>query len=295
MSTTLLTGREPVHAGTFYPADPGQLAELVDELLAGASARLPRVSPSVVRGVLVPHAGFASSGAVAAAGWATVGSTHPTTLVLLGTDHADHAPGVAVWADGAWSGPLGALSIDHGLADRIAALGPPFRVDGDAHRPEHSLEVQMPFISRICPEVRIVPLLVGNAGPGVAQLAGAWLGRLLASLRGGGERVVLVVSSDLTNGGPGRVRRDANRRVLQPILALDAEDLVGAGTDRMASSTGHGPGGGLCGLGAVSCALVAVDEMGASHGQLLAEATSADRDEPGRRGTTGYAAIAFVC
>ena len=294
MTTTLLTGRQPAHAGTFYPADPDQLTVLVDGLLEGASARLPRVASSIVRGVLVPHAGLSSSGAVAAAGWATIGAVHPTTLVLLGTDHADQAPGVAVWTDGPWSGPLGQLAIDHGLADRIGGLGPPFRVDLTSHGPEHSLEVQMPFISRTCPEARIVPLLIGDVAPGIAQMAGAWLGQLLASLRGGGERVVLVVSSDLTHDGPGMASREVDRRLLQPILALDAEDLVDLGNEFRTSML---PGfeGGLCGLAAVSCALVAVDEMGASHGRLIAEATSADRDETGRRGTTSYAAVAFVC
>ncbi|OGO55447.1 MAG: AmmeMemoRadiSam system protein B [Chloroflexi bacterium RBG_16_69_14] len=294
MSTTLLTGRLPAHAGTFYPADRDELAELVDGLLEGASARLPRVASSVVRGVLVPHASLASSGTVAAAGWAMVGTIQPATLVLLGTDHADLVPGVAVWTDGPWSGPLGDVAIDHGLAHRIAALGPPFRVDDVAHRGEHSLEVQMPFLSRTCPEARIVPLLVGNTGPSVAQMAGAWLGRLLASLRGGGERVVLVVSSDLTLDGHRRVAREADRHVLRPILALDAEELGGIGIELRASG-GTGIGCAVCGLAAVSCALVAVDEMGASHGRLLAEAASADRDDAGRHGAASYAAVAFVC
>ena len=294
MSTTLLAGRLPAHAGTFYPTDQDDLVDLVDGLLGGASDRLPRVPTSVVRGVLVPHASLASSGAVAAAGWATVGTIHPATIVLLGTDHADHAPGVAVWTDGPWSGPLGDVAIDHGLADRIAALGPPFRVDDTAHRGEHSLEVQMPFLSRTCPDARMVPMLVGNAGPGIAQLAGAWLGRLLASIRGGGERVVLVVSSDLTRGGNLKVAREATRRVLGPILSLDAEELGRVGAD-LPPTGGHDVGDGVCGLGAVSCALVAVDEMGASHGQVLAEAASIDRDDIGRRGMESYAAVAFIC
>jgi AmmeMemoRadiSam system protein B len=222
MSTTLLTGRLPAHAGTFYPADRDELADRVDGLLEDALARLPPVASSVVRGVLVPHASFASSGAVAAAGWAMIGAIQPSTLVLLGTDHADLAPGVAVWTDGPWSGPLGDVAIDHGLADRIAALGPPFRIDDVAHRGEHSIEVQMPFLSRTCPETRIVPLLIGSPGPGTARIAGAWLGRLLASLRGGGERVVLVVSCDLTHDVPVTGVRDADRRPAA-ILALDAE------------------------------------------------------------------------
>lgn len=294
MSATLLTGRLPAHAGVFYPADRDELADRVDGLLEDARSRVPPVASSVVRGVLVPHASLASCGAVAAAGWAMIGAIQPSTLVLLGTDHADLAPGVAVWTDGPWSGPLGDVAIDHGLADRIAALGPPFRVDELAHRGEHSLEVQMPFVSRTCPDTRIVPLLIGDTGPAIAQTAGAWLGRLLASLRGGGERVVLVVTCDLTLDGHPGVAGETDRHALRPILALDAEELdrIGIG---LTSSGGTGIGAGPCGLPAVSCALVAVDEMGASHGRLLAEAASADREDVGRHGAASYAAVAFVC
>jgi AmmeMemoRadiSam system protein B len=291
VATALPAGRLAAYAGALYPADPVELAAQVDGLLDDAATRLLRIPSHLIRGILVPHAGLTDSGAVAAAGWAAVRTIHPRTLVLLGTDH-DGSPGVAVWTDGPWSGPLGEVDIDHGLADRIAALGPPFRVDTRDHRQEHSLEVQMPFVERACPGSRIVPLLVGDARPGTAQAAGTWLGRLLAGLRGNGERVVLVVSSDLAHDPSPRAALEVDRRILEPILALDADELGGIELELRVASMSDDAG--VCGLGAVSCALTAVEEMGASHGQLLAEAASAGGDALRRR-TVGYAAVAFVC
>ena len=103
------TPREPAVAGTFYPADPGLLGGLVDSLLIGAAA-VPRpvgLAGATVLGLLVPHAGLAFSGAVAASSWRLAGEIGPTTIVLAGTDHQAWASGVGVWTGGPWRTPLG--------------------------------------------------------------------------------------------------------------------------------------------------------------------------------------------
>jgi AmmeMemoRadiSam system protein B len=286
------TERRPVHAGTFYPSEPGALARLVDGLLGNVARQARPVPAHSVLGVLVPHAGLEYSGSVAAAGWALIATIRPTTIVLLGTDHAGRATGAAVWTDGAWSGPLGAVRVDRGLAERIVALGPPFRADNAVHEPEHSIEVQMPFITRACPGARVVPLLVGAARRDVAEIAGSWLGHLVADLRADGERVVLVASSDLAHYPPLDVAREIDRRVIEPILRLDGSELLRVETEIRASGE-PGVSCGVCGLDAVRCMLAAVEEGGATHGSLLAEATSADRPGSDTDRTVGYAAIAF--
>jgi AmmeMemoRadiSam system protein B len=290
----VVTGRRPAHAGTFYPAEPDALRELVDRLLGDAANRLPSIRADTVLGVLVPHAGLAFSGPVAAAGWSVIGMVRPTTIVLVGADHGGRAWGASVWTDGPWSGPLGGTSIDHGLAERMVALGPPFVADNAVHEDEHSLEVQMPFVARACPGARIVPLLVGERRSGVAETAGSWLGRLVAGLRADGERVVLVASSDLAHYPPATVARETGRRVLQPILRLDGTELVRVEEEIRASGE-PGVSCGLCGLGAVRCVLAAVEGAGATHGRMLAEATSADREPADTGRTVGYAAVAFEC
>ena len=286
------TNRRAAHAGTFYPSEAGALLGLVDGLLGNVPRQVRPISAHAVLGVLVPHAGLESSGFVAAAGWALLATIHPTTIVVLGTDHAGRAMGASVWTDGPWSGPLGDVLVDRGLAERIVALGPPFRADNAAHEQEHSIEVQMPFIARACPGARIVPMLVGAARPGVAEVAGAWLGRIVADLRADGERVVLVASSDLAHYPPVSVAREIDRRVIEPILRLDGNELLRVETEIRASGE-PGVSCGMCGLDAVRCMLAAVEEGGATHGSLLAEGTSANRPGSDPDRTVGYAAIAF--
>ena len=184
-------------AGTFYPADPERLTRLVDSLLDGAAAvaRPAGLTPESVFGGLVPHAGLVYSGAVAALTWKLVGEVAPTTVVLAGTDHQASAAGVGVWTGGPWRTPLGEIPVDRDLAQHVVDLGPPFAPDDDAHLEEHSLEVQLPLLARACTGTMIVPLAVSPRLRTHAD-AGARLGRLLAKLRGAGNRILLVASSD---------------------------------------------------------------------------------------------------
>lgn len=288
--------RRAAVSGTFYPAEPGRLDSMVGALLAGAesaarTARSEEPAPSSVAGLLVPHAGLVYSGAVAALGWALAGRIGPTTIVLAGTDHQALAAGVGVWTGGAWQTPLGEVAIDDGLSAEIAAMGPPFAADDDAHLTEHSLEVQLPLLLRSCPEARIVPLAVSPRLRGHAQ-AGVMLGRLLARRRAAGERVLLVASSDLAHYPPDDVCRETDARLLEPLLRLDAEELR-ALESRLLRSGRPGLVCGLCGIDPVRVTVAAVLELGASRGVLLGAATSADAGGDPRR-TVGYAAAAFV-
>jgi MEMO1 family protein len=285
--------RPPAVSGTFYPAEPDRLSSLVAALLAGA-ADVPRpagASPDGVLGLLVPHAGLVYSGAVAALSWALVGEIAPSTVVLAGTDHQAAAAGVGVWTGGPWRTPLGEVAVNRELGLRIVGLGRPFEMDDDAHLTEHSIEVQLPLLTRACPGARIVPLAVSPRLQTHAE-AGALLGRLLAKLRAAGERVLLVASSDLAHYPPARVCEEVDDQLLEPLLRLDGEALFKL--DR-ALGAANLPGlvCGLCGIDPVRFVLSAVAEMGATRGLLLGKATSAGAGGDPRR-TVGYAAAAFV-
>ena len=287
------TPRDPAVAGTFYPADPERLGPLVDSLLVGAAA-VPRpgeLRGATVLGLLVPHAGLAFSGGVAALSWRLAGEIEPTTIVLAGTDHQAWATGVGVWTGGPWRTPLGEAPIDEPLARRIATLGPPFAADNSAHDAEHSLEVQLPLLNRACPGARIVPLAVSPRLRNHAD-AGARLGRLLADLRAAGERILLVASSDLAHYPPANVCEAVDGQLLEPLLQLDGDALLALET-RLLRANLPGLVCGLCGIDPVRFSLAALAEMGATRGFLLAAATSADAGGDRRR-TVGYAAAAFV-
>jgi AmmeMemoRadiSam system protein B len=280
-------------AGTFYPAEADRLGRVVDELLADA-ADVPRpdgVDPEAVLGLLVPHAGLVYSGAIAARSWALAGEIGPTTIVLAGTDHQAWADGVGVWTGGPWQSPLGEIQIDDALAAAIVALGPPFAPDDAAHLTEHSLEVQLPLIARVCPSARIVPLAVS---PRLAKhaAAGVMLGGLLAARRAMGENVLLVASSDMAHYPPARICEETDAELLEPLLRLDGEALRAA-EEAVLEANRRGLVCGLCGIDPVRVALAALTEMGAKRGILLGAATSADAGGDPRR-TVGYAAAAFI-
>jgi len=290
--------RLPAVAGSFYPADRHLLAALVDELLAEADRLRVTADPvdGSILGLLVPHAGLVYSGVVAAAGWRLVGMPSPdapATVVILGTNHgAAWLGGVAAWETGAWRTPLGDLEVDTDLARAVLALGPPFIVDHAAHRGEHSIEVQLPFLQTVHPASRIVPLSVAAGVGEHAIAAGGRLGALLARRRAAGQRVVLAISSDMAHYPPSIECARATADLLPPILGLDPIGL--ADTER-AIADGGTPGlvCGMCGIQPTVLGLAALRALGATRGSRLAAATSADAGGSTHR-TVGYLAAAFT-
>ncbi len=301
--------RSPSVAGTFYPGAASMLRDLVESLFA-AARRLPGVAadradragrtaaPALPTGILVPHAGLEYSGVPAAAAWACLGRRPPEpgrpgpVVVLLGTNHvAAWLDGIAAWDGGAWSVPTGEVAIDEALAAEVVALGPPFLVDRDAHRGEHSIEVQLPLLIAAAPGARIVPLAV-SAGTGLAAVAaGTRLGELLAARRAAGEPVVLAISSDMAHYPPADACARATEVLLPAIAAVDAPGV--ASLERaLREADIRGLACGMCGIEPAVVGLAALRAMGATVGTPLAKTTSADAGGPRDR-TVGYLAVRF--
>jgi MEMO1 family protein len=284
--------RRPAVAGTFYPADPVRLGALISDLAAEAeTSGREHPDPARVSGLLVPHAGLVYSGTIAALSWILAGKAQPDTIVIAGTDHQAYAAGVGVWGGGPWASPLGQVQVNEELASAIVALGEPFARDDGAHEGEHSIEVQLPLITCLCPGARIVPLAVSPRLRSHAH-AGFLLGRLLAERRARGDKILLVASSDMAHYPRARVCEATDDELLEPLLHLDGDALY----ELEGSVLGEGRPGlvcGLCGIDPVRVSLSALREIGATRGILLGAATSADAGgDPGR--TVGYAAVAFV-
>ena len=290
-------------AGTFYPADPVRLAKMATAMLAGARAQAesgiapaggtgPSAVPGVPLGILVPHAGLAYSGLVAAAGWCLV--PDGATVVVLGTNHtAAWLNGVGAWENGRWLTPLGEVEVDTALASEILALGLPFAPDRAAHREEHSIEVQLPLLRTAAPAARIVPLAVGYGTGSGAVAAGERLGALLADRLAAGASIVLAISTDMAHYPPADACARVTQALLPAIVGLLPEELaqVEAAVGRGAEA-GTGMACGMCGIEPAVMGLAALRAMGATPGVALASATSADAGADPRR-TVGYLAVAF--
>lgn len=289
--------RPAAHAGTFYPAEPGALARQVDALLDAARRGRPsRATPPL--GLLVPHAGIDWSGPVAARGWLELepdpaAPGPPPTVVVLGTNHFARWPrGISAWPGGPWWTPLGEVALDEALRRRVVALGGAFAARAEPHLEEHSIEVELPFLVRVRPDARIVPLLVGPLGGDDLRVAGAALGQLLAEVRAAGHPVVLAASSDLAHYPSRTVAERVDAESLEMIAALDADRLA-RHEAAVESAAVAGLDCALCGIEPVLCLLGALRALGATVGSVLAHATSADAPlgEPHR--VVGYAAVRF--
>ena len=286
--------RAPAVAGSFYPSDAGALATMVDDLLQAALPPADAVAAAAggLAGILVPHAGLAYSGPVAALAWKLAATLAPETIVMLGTNHgAGWLDGVGVWEAGTWRTPLGDVEVDEDLAAEIVALGSPFAVDRDAHRSEHSLEVQLPFIRFALAGVRIVPLAIGTGTGELAVRAGDRLGVLLAARRADGARIALGISTDMAHYPPAAVGARITRDLALIILALEPTWLARRESD-LASRNLPGVVCGMCGIEPTVVGLAALQAMGVQRGIRLAAATSADAGGPPSR-TVGYFAAAF--
>jgi MEMO1 family protein len=267
--------RAPAVAGRFYPGEPEILRRLVTDLLAGATAAEGLQSAIAL---LVPHAGYVYSGGVAAAVFSAV--QVPERVILLGPNHTGMGPPLSLWDRGAWEFPGGRVPVEEDIGGRLKEECPELIPDPSAHRYEHSLEVQVPFLAARRPSVRIVPVVVGTTRKEPLEM----LGRALASvIRGSKEEVLMVISSDMTHYEPAR---EAERKDLLAIGAMEAID--GESLQRVVKREGIS----MCGYAPAMAGLAAARNLGARKGRLVRYAhsgqVSGDDDS-----VVGYAGMIF--
>ncbi|OYW40765.1 MAG: AMMECR1 domain-containing protein [Hydrogenophilales bacterium 12-61-10] len=209
-------------AGMFYPDNPAELKRSVSEQLAHASAGAGARAP---KALIVPHAGYVYSGAVAASAYARLGEQRARIrrVVLLGPTHRVYVRGLALPDADRFATPLGEIPLDQAGMQRLSAL-PQVSVSAAAHQMEHSLEVQLPFLQQALDDFELLPLAVGDATPEeVAEvLEAVW----------GGDETLIVISSDLSHFLPDAVARKVDGATVEAILALnphlDHEQACGA-------------------------------------------------------------------
>jgi len=192
----------------FYPGDRDELAATVDDLMARAPAAPRDARPP--KAIVAPHAGYVYSGPIAASAYALLApaAAHLTRVVVVGPAHRVWLEGLASPGASAMRTPLGDVAVD---VAALAAAGVP--AHPAAHAREHSLEVQLPFIQRLLPRARVVPLIVGGA-------TAAEVGALLEALWGGDETAI-VVSSDLSHYLPYGAARSVDAETAARVVSLD--------------------------------------------------------------------------
>jgi len=265
--------RSPAVAGRFYPSDPRELAAQIDIY---ASSKTLKTS---ALGCLVPHAGYMYSGHVAGEVFASI--QIPGRGVLIGPRHFPRGQPMAILTEGSWKTPFGDAPIDSTLASRLAQAAPQLRSDPVAHEREHALEVQIPFLQRLAPHFRFVPIVLATDRYQPLEDLGRAVAEVISAEH---ESVIIVASSDMNHYESDIVTREKDRKAIDRILALDPRGLYDVVRNQNIS---------MCGYAATVSALVGLIHLGAKDAKLVRYATSGDVNED-RSEVVGYAGITFA-
>jgi AmmeMemoRadiSam system protein B len=250
--------RAPAASGRFYPADPARLADDIDALCRDARAAAGDAPPESAIAAIVPHAGLPYSGPTAARVFVRVAL--PRIVVIVAPNHTGvwRAPGGAsLVVRGAFRTPLGDVALAEDLTRALLDAEPLVGEDAVAHRGEHAIEVELPFLQRLRSDVHIVPLVLAFADWEPCRALGDTLARLV---RGWPEPVLLVASSDLDHYEPAFVSERKDARALAAVEALDGAELL-ARCEREDIS--------MCGRAAAATVLAAATTLGATRAVVV--------------------------
>jgi hypothetical protein len=265
--------RMPAVSGQFYPGTAAGLSRALLELTREGKAREPAI------GVVAPHAGYVYSGAVAGEVFSSI--QVPGRAVIFCPNHTGIGEDAAIVSHGAWRMPWGDVPIDEELAARLETACPLLREDASAHSREHAVEVQIPFLHRFRPDVRIVPVALGRLSLEECRGLGEGVADAIA---GDAERPLLVASSDMSHYVADAVARTKDRMAIDRMLALDPEGLYRTvRTERIS----------MCGVLPATVVLFAARRLGATSARLIRYATSGDVSREFDQ-VVGYAGLTFA-
>jgi AmmeMemoRadiSam system protein B/AmmeMemoRadiSam system protein A len=270
-------------AGSWYPDDPDELAPIIDEMLAAVEP----VDGAPI-GLIVPHAGYAYSGPVAAHGFKQLEGAEYEVAVIVASDHQPplSAP-ISVWAEGGFETPLGVVPVDAALTQALVEADPHISFDPTTHTGEHTIEIELPFLQRVCPHCSIVPVLMGNDDEETVQALADVLLDVLP-----GKQAVVIASSDLSHYPAYEDALIVDGATLGAIETGDPAQV--RKTTRAVTTAGFSN---LltcaCGEGPILVAMRVAQGMGSDTVTILRYANSGDSPQGDRGQVVGYGAVMF--
>jgi AmmeMemoRadiSam system protein B len=265
--------REARFAGSWYPGERDELVRFLERATPDSSRR-----PALA--VMVPHAGYVYSGAIAAETYARV--SVPSTAIVICPNHRVPPPVLAVWPKGEWRTPLGRVSVDEALATRLLEESRrSLRADTFPHEREHAVELQLPFLQFHSPEIQVVPIVLGiDSGPELAAFGAA----LARAIRGHGRPVLLVASSDMNHYEAAAVAEEKDRLALERVLALEPDALLETVLEHDIS---------MCGARPTVAVLHAARALGAKTAELVRHGHSGETSGDDSS-VVGYAGVVIT-
>lgn len=279
--------RQPAVAGRFYPADPAELRDMADGFLAKASAgKLPGKASAF----LVPHAGYIFSGQTAAYSYSLL-PKDTEVVIIIGNSHYFPLVRAAVYPSGGFETPLGTVAVNDAFTRALLARRDLFEENTAAHGPEHSIEVQLPFLQRTLKNFTVVPILVGQMPLERCARTGEAIASTIKAL-GLSGKAMIIVSSDLTHY-PSRTNAELiDNAALNALKECDAPKMQ-ALVSRFMQGKVMNLACVFCGEEALYSTIYASRMLGADKAVILSHATSADgTGDPSR--AVGYGAAALV-
>jgi len=286
--------RKPAVAGQFYDSAKNQLEQTIKNCFL--DERGPRSLPKIgkekqkIRGLIVPHAGYIYSGAIAAHSYHNLSiNGFADSFIILGPNHTGMGSGVALMKEGVWETPLGKITINQELADQL--LKDIIDNDDNANKYEHSIEVQLPFLQYCAGEKKFdfVPICMAMQDYETSREVGEIIANVIKK---SDKKIVIIASSDFSHAGfnymsmspsgmnVNEYAKKQDMLAIEKILNLETEQLI---------NTVHQKNITMCGYGPITAMLNAAKKLGASKAELLKYGTSYEV-HPGSS-CVGYGAI----
>ena len=248
--------RNAVVAGHFYPKDKASLIENLEKLI------LSKAEKKTAKGIVLPHAGFQYSGAVAGE---TIGSVVvPEVVIILGPSHTGQGHPYSIISSGIWKTPLGEINISEELAKKLLLENSLLVEDESAHAYEHCVEVLLPFIQFINNQTKIVPIVISDFKNENFKEIGKSIAAVISKFN---QDVLLIASTDFTHYEPQDQACKKDAEVIDAILKLDSNKMLKIVREQKIS---------MCGYAPVAVMVNACSELKAQKGDLIKYQTSGD-------------------
>ncbi len=262
--------RHPAVAGQFYPRNADRLAADIQSYTRPEANLIPAL------GCVVPHAGYMYSGHVAGAVFSRL--ELPPRCIILCPNHTGMGTPLSIMSEGQWETPLGNVPIDARLAAELKTNFSFLSEDAHAHRSEHAIEVQLPFLQRRLGSFSFVPIAIGTGRFEALEMLGEAIAEAITAQH---ERILIIASSDMNHYESDRITRQKDAVAIERVLELDPRGLYEEVNRQKIS---------MCGYGPTVAMLTAAKQLGANSAELIKYATSGDISGD-RDMVVGYAGI----
>jgi len=251
--------RQPAVANQFYPGGETDLKQDVSGRIKSAGGGQKK---GKVLALISPHAGYVYSGDIAGAVYSQAEITRD--VIVMGPNHHGVGAPYAVMAQGKWEMPGGEITISENLSSLLIEESSWLKADTQAHIQEHSVEVQLPFIQHIRPDVEFVPVVLGRADFETCEEIGKAISRAVKRY---GKPVVIIASTDMTHYESQDSAKQKDQLAIDRVVSLDPAGLLETVNSKNIS---------MCGVIPTTITIVAAKELGATKASLVAYATSGD-------------------